>query len=234
MSKSRTHAEKTSAADKSVGFDYQYYYFLLKAINLKLGQSVGLEILDDVHTALDQSLNVFYQLKHTTQQSAGQQPVALTRLDPDMWKTLYNWSKIIRDEHAGRKLLQDQLDFARKSEFHLVSNKSKSPSNTIFESIERFQLHLIDIAAVRKEFEDTLASTQDKGLQKYIQEVLSLQQAVFESFLRQIRFELGVDDVLALIRQSILELHVERDKVDDVLLGIDCKRTVIPPLRAAA
>jgi hypothetical protein len=200
MSSLKTHAEKTSAADKSIGFEYQYYYFLLKALNLKVGQSVGLEIKDDVHTELGQSINIFYQLKHTTQLNAAAEPIALTRLDKDMWKTLYNWSMVIKDEQAGRKELQSQIDFVKKSEFHLVSNKTKSKSNTIFDAIENLQLHLADISEVRTEIEDTLASTTDEDIKKYIIEVLLLEQAVLENFLRQIRFELEVNDVTTLIR----------------------------------
>jgi hypothetical protein len=200
MSSLKTHAEKTSAADKSIGFEYQYYYFLLKALNLKVGQSVGLEIKDDVHTELGQSINIFYQLKHTTQLNAAAEPIALTRLDKDMWKTLYNWSMVIKDEQAGRKELQSQIDFVKKSDFHLVSNKTKSKSNTIFDAIENLQLHLADISEVRTEIEDTLASTTDEDIKKYIIEVLLLEQAVLENFLRQIRFELEVNDVTTLIR----------------------------------
>lgn len=221
MSSLKTHAEKTSAADKRIGFEYQYYYFLLKALNLKVGQSVGLEIKDDVHTELGQSINIFYQLKHTTQLNAAAEPIALTRLDKDMWKTLYNWSMVIKDEQAGRKELQSQIDFIKKSEFHLVSNKTKSKSNTFFDAINNLQLHLVDISEVRTEIESILASTTDKDIQKYIKEVLLLEQAALDNFLRLIHFELEVDDVLTLIRQSILELHVEQDKVQGVLEGID-------------
>ena len=114
MASTTTHADKTNAADKSIGFDYQYYYFLLKVLNLKLGQSVGFEVADDVNCELDQNRNIFYQLKHTTQVAADGQHVALTKLDKDMWKTFYNWSMFITDNAAGRQEIQKQLEFARQ------------------------------------------------------------------------------------------------------------------------
>lgn len=45
----KTHVEKTSADKNEIGFKYQYYYFLWKVLSLTPNQSVGLEILDDVH-----------------------------------------------------------------------------------------------------------------------------------------------------------------------------------------
>ena len=52
MAVTAQHTDKTSAADKSIGFDFQYYYFLWRLLNLKSGETVGLEVMDDVHTDL--------------------------------------------------------------------------------------------------------------------------------------------------------------------------------------
>ena len=48
--KEKTQIEKTAAETKSIGFDYQYYFFLWKLLSLETGESVGLEVKDDVHT----------------------------------------------------------------------------------------------------------------------------------------------------------------------------------------
>ncbi|MGT2431936.1 hypothetical protein ACU4GI_25965 [Cupriavidus basilensis] len=69
MSKDKSFSDKTSADDKSIGFDYQYYYFLDKVLNLKTGQSAGLEVKDDVHTELDVDVNILFQIKHTVQKT---------------------------------------------------------------------------------------------------------------------------------------------------------------------
>ena len=102
MLKEKSFSDKTSADDKSIGFDYQYYYFLDRILNLKTGQSVGLEVKDDVHSELNADFNILFQVKHTVQKSAKGVPVALTELDSDLWKTLYNWSQVICDETQGR------------------------------------------------------------------------------------------------------------------------------------
>lgn len=221
MASTATHADKTNAADKSIGFDYQYYYFLLQVLNLKVGQSVGFEVKDDVHTELDQCRNIFYQLKHTTQVAADGQPVALTKLDKDMWKTFYNWAMVITDEVAGRAQVQKQLEFTRQSEFHLVANKKHSYSNTIFEAISKLQAHAIEVDDAKIVLEEVEKSTADEKIKNYIKKVLSLEQSVFENFLLSIRFELDVTDIIGRVRQAVQEFHIEKDKVSDVLLAID-------------
>ena len=70
MLKEKSFSDKTSADDKSIGFDYQYYYFLDRILNLKMGQSVGLEVKDDVHSELNADFNILFQVKHTVQKSA--------------------------------------------------------------------------------------------------------------------------------------------------------------------
>ena len=100
MSKTQ-HVDKTSAEDKSIGFDYQYYYFLNELINLKQGQTLGLEVMDDVHSELSDNSQILVQLKYTIQTKLDGTPKNLTALDADFWKTLSNWCKVISDENAG-------------------------------------------------------------------------------------------------------------------------------------
>ncbi|MDQ7746342.1 hypothetical protein [Hydrogenophaga pseudoflava] len=221
MASTATHADKTNAADKSIGFDYQYYYFLLQVLNLKVGQSVGFEVKDDVHTELGQNRNIFYQLKHTTQVAANGQPVALTKLDKDMWKTFYNWAMVITDKVAGREQVEKQLEFTRQSEFHLVANKKHSNSNTIFEAISKLQANSIAADAAKLVLEAAEQSTTDDGIKNYINKILSLDLPVLESFLLSIKFELDVADIVGLVKQAVQEFHIETAKVPDVLAAID-------------
>lgn len=105
------HTEKTSAADKSIGFDFQYYYFLWRLLNLKTGETVGLEVMDDVHTELINSRQILIQLKHTTQTKVDGSAKNLTDLDTDLWKSFSNWSLTIVDANAGRNTEAKQLEF---------------------------------------------------------------------------------------------------------------------------
>lgn len=221
MAFTATHTDKTNAADKSIGFDYQYYYFLLQALNLKIGQTVGFEVKDDVHTELAENKNIFYQLKHTTQVAADGLPIALTKLDKDMWKTMYNWSMVITDGAAGRSDVAKQLEYTYKSEFHLVANKKQSDANTVLAAISGLQAHSLKIGDAKLEIESAEQSTSDATIKSYIKKVLSLDLPVLESFLLGVRFQLNVADITGLLRQAVQEFHVEKSKVDDVLAAID-------------
>lgn len=65
MSK-KPHTETTNADKTALGFDFQYYFFILKLLHLKPGESIGLEVIDDVHTTtLDNDCQIYYQVKHT-------------------------------------------------------------------------------------------------------------------------------------------------------------------------
>ena len=141
----RTHADKTSAEKKSIGFDFQYYFFLWKLLTLNKGQSVGLEVKDDVHTELEDDIQIFYQVKHTLQLNASGDPINMTSADKDLWKTLYNWTKVITDENADRQTISKQLEFVKKSHFVMWSNKGLSDSNSIIQNIESLQTRDIDI-----------------------------------------------------------------------------------------
>lgn len=221
MATIRTFTDKTGAADKSIGFDYQYYYFLDKLLQLKVGQAVGLEMLDDVHTTLDTNIQLLFQLKHTTNYAANGQPINLTQLDDDLWKTLSNWAQVIVDKHDNRAGKPEQIAFVKKTEFHLVTNKSWSSQNAILQKISDFNDEKIEFKELRKELENLFATTQNATIGEYIQHVLNLNDSVSEKFFARVRFELGYDDITARIRQSIAEKAIPDALVDAVFERLD-------------
>jgi len=80
------------AADKSqLGFDYQDLVCLEYLIDMRQGESVGLEVLDDVHHERIHGDNVLIQVKHSVNESE-----SLTNRDLDLWKTLYNWAEALQ------------------------------------------------------------------------------------------------------------------------------------------
>ena len=54
----------TRADDKILGFEYQFYYFLLKVLKIDSDETVGFEVKDDVHIEDNKTLSLI-QLKHT-------------------------------------------------------------------------------------------------------------------------------------------------------------------------
>src|SRR5690606_29203297 len=124
MSKGKSIQEKTSADSKSIGFDYQYYYFLNELLQIKEGQTVGYEVKDDVHIEMRDGMETLIQLKHSISSTG-----TLSEKDEDLWKTISNWIDIITDSTLGRSASVSQIEFIKKTNFLLVTNKSNSSRN---------------------------------------------------------------------------------------------------------
>ncbi|MBL6987042.1 MAG: hypothetical protein ISR72_08410 [Methylobacter sp.] len=212
----KTHAERTAAADIAVAFDYQYYYFLFRVLKLGLNESVGLEVKDDVHTDLDNDRQILIQLKHTTQKNAGGFAKNLTNFDSDLWKTLSNWSKVIADKNAGRQAEKDQLAFISKTEFMLVSNKSHTASCEFFSILETPK-------NAKSKFATLKSNTQDKTIQEYIENILSLSEAVLEAYIHNVVIELGVDEIIKRCKDAIIEKQVPDKAVDQLFCDLDSR-----------
>lgn len=218
MGTSKTFMEKTAAPGASAGFDYQYYYFLYKILNLRKGQSVGLEIKDDVHTDVDNDLQLLFQLKHTIQKQADGKPVALTELDADLWKTLHNWAKVISDPNDGRAAEAAQLAFVSKTEFHLVTNKSVSGFNKFGKFLAAYVEDNTpeNLQKILSRITELQASTSDDAIKGYISAVSELAASVKRDFFKKIHFELSETEIIQKIKNTIAEKFIPPRKVDEV------------------
>lgn len=214
MNVAKTHAEQTSAADKSIGFDYQYYYFLFKLLKMSKGESVGLEVKDDIHTDLNNNTQILIQLKHTVRKSANGAPVNLTDFDPDLWKTVSNWCKVICDNNAGRNNKKNQLEFVKKTEFMLVTNKSDSGNITFGSICENPQ-------TAKTELQKLFSETKNESIQNYIKDLLEMDAEVLEAFLPKIHFNLETDGIIEQCKDAILEKQVLPASVDELFSKID-------------
>lgn len=217
----RTRVDTTSAEDKSIGFDYQYYYFLNELLNLKRGQVVGLEVLDDVHVERPDGTNLLVQLKHTVQINAQGSPINLTTLDSDLWKSISNWCKLIVDPADGRTSLTAQLAFLNTTLFLLASNKSGNGKNTFLISIEAFKSATKTHTELVADITSIKAKTKDLSIQGYIDDLLSLDGTVSERFFKQLSFALGKDEIINLCKESIAEKQINESRIDDVFNAVD-------------
>jgi hypothetical protein len=129
-------------------------HFHRKLLSLETGESVGLEVKDDVHTELNNSKQIFYQIKHTIQKKSDGTSTNLSTLDKDFWKTLSNWAKVISDKNDGRGKKNQQLIFLKKTSFVLASNKSSASNNKILKSIADLQIDQKSITKIKTVFKD--------------------------------------------------------------------------------
>ena len=219
----KTHIEKTGAETKSIGFDFQYYFFLWKLLTLKKGESVGLEVKDDVHTELKNDVNIFFQVKHSTQTNKAGDIKNMTSSDIDLWKTLYNWAKVISDENDNRKKIKSQLEFVKKSHFIMWSNKNSNSENKIIDNIEKLQNKTISISDFTNNIIDFKNGSKDDKIKNYIEEFLLLDKDVLNEYILKISFELGEDEIIQYCKDGIESKMIDKKNIDEVFARIDSR-----------
>jgi len=234
MTKVRSHQEITAAEDKSIGFEYQYYYFLYLILGLESGESIGLEIKDDIHIDYPGEKQTLMQLKHSVQTNSQDEIINLRESDIDLWKTIYNWIKIINDVAEERTSLKSQLEFIKKTEFILVSNKADNTNNTFLVnhskfkkgqlSIEEFKEYLQKKYSTAIKKEDEKKGNDKKGENKvliYLKELIKQENQWLETFLDKLSFSLNEDDLIERIRLRIKAKYVPESNIEDVFNSLD-------------
>jgi polyhydroxyalkanoate synthesis regulator phasin len=217
----KPHTEKTSAAGTIAGFDYQYYYFLYKLLTLKKGETIGFELLDDVHTQLDNDHLVLIQIKHTIQKNADGSKANLTELDPDLWKTLHNWSAVIKDKNDGRENSAEQKVFVEKTTFILATNKSFSSNNDFLSKLSEFQDEILDFESIKDYLIGLHESAESEITKKHISSVNSLDEPVLKEFLKSIRSELMADRIIERCKTALEEKDVNPKEIDNLFNQLD-------------
>lgn len=229
----KTHEESTAADKTSIGFDYQYYYFLNKLLELKKGQKLGYEVKDDVHIELADGKFVMIQTKHTLKKTAKDEPANLTERDIDLWKTIYNWIGVINDGALGRDTLPKQLAFIANAEFVLASNKRDNERNSFLVNIRKCQKGEMEIPEFRAYVDQLIASTKEpkKGgnrLEIYMSSLSQQSEDWLKSFIQRLKFDLDQDDMIQSIRTKIAEKIYEDDdsRIDDVFNCVNSQTSV--------
>lgn len=147
MSITKTQKD-SSASDTSIGFDYQFYHFF-PFIRFKTRRKIGLEVKDDVHVDLANGSLILIQTKHSLQQNTAGKVINLTERDKDLWKTIFNWCKIIEEQ-------SDPIKFIQNTSFQIASNKNGA-SNPFITELVKIQNGEIKV----KDFKDYLKKLAD-------------------------------------------------------------------------
>ena len=204
----KTRFDITSASDTSIGFDYQFYYFMYLILGLRHNEKIGIEIKDDIHVELQDGNLILIQTKHTIQTKKDSSTINLTERDKDLWKTISNWVKVINEN-------PDSKSFIQKTKFQLVSNKSIF-KNPFIINVQK----LINNDILIKEFREYLDSlTKDSTeivINGYINNLKSLSNDFLFNFLKNIDFKLNEDNIIEKIKERIIEKYIEPGRVDDV------------------
>ncbi len=202
----KTIQEQHTAGPQAIGFDYQFYYFMFLALDLKFGQKIGFEVKDDVHIDKEDGTTILYQAKHTIIKNAKGNPQNLTDLDTDLWKTLSNWVDFINSDKNS--------DFLDRHTFILITNKSES-SNDFIASLNTFKAdnNLDNIKSKINELEN---KTKDETLKGYLKKVTKLSKSKLELFLKKLSIETGEDEIIDKIKNRILEKYYLENLVEPI------------------
>ena len=202
----KTIQEQHTAGPIAIAFDFQFYYFMLLALDLKFGQKIGFEVKDDVHIDKEDGTTILYQAKHTIIKNAKGNPQNLTDLDTDLWKTLSNWVDFINADKSS--------DFLDKHTFILVTNKSER-NNDFIASLNTFKAdnNFDNIKSKIKELE---TYTKDETLTGYLKKVAKLSKSKLILFLKKLSIETGEDEIINKIKIRILEKYYRENLVESI------------------
>ena len=151
------YLKKHVAGGQSLGFDYQFYYFVFLLVQLHHGETIGYEVKDDIHIQKPDGKVILMQAKHTVQTKADGKRVNLTSLDEDLWKTLSIWAKVISTSDTQE---------IRNYEFILVTNKNIQ-NNPFITCVEKFKNDNTLINDVKNAVLDIRQNTKNKTTQIY-------------------------------------------------------------------
>lgn len=231
MNNLKSHQQSTAADNTAIGFDYQYYYFLYLILGLKNGEKIGLEVKDDVHIEDKDGVETFIQLKHSVQTNSDGKIINLRESDTDIWKTLYNWTKVINDMNDNRGTLNEQLDFIANTNFILVTNKAENDRNNFLKEFKKLKKGLIKIDQLKKFLTDkyneeiekkkTRKENGSSEIEKYLKEVIKQPLKWFEAFFGKLDFMLDEDDLIFRIKARIKEKMIPEEKINRVFESLD-------------
>jgi len=181
----------TNADDKLIGFEYQFYYFVLTVLKMGKNDKVGFEVKEDVHQESSDKL-ILYQLKHTIQTTSSGIAKNLTTSDKDLWKTLSLWIDIINEE-------ADKETFIQNTKFVFVSNKSDNDTNDFLSKHKEF-IETNDFQNLET-FLDSYRDNASDIIKDYLKNICDFDFK--ELFFQKTEFELDFDNIIQEIKDQL-------------------------------
>lgn len=200
-----SHLKNTSADKTSLGFEYQDLVLVHELLRLEQGQSVGLELYDDVHTESVENELVLMQIKHSLRGGN------ITERDIDLWKTIYNWYESIGElpkDKEVRFILYTNKALNSQELITLLSD-SKNKKAEIIAKIASIHLELQDAEAKKAKTESTNA------LLKYAQALSGAAAKDIEYILDRFSFYASDADIISKIDNALEYLAVPIERIEE-------------------
>lgn len=128
--KLHTAEELHTAMDKIGGFVYQFYYFLYLLLEMREGEEVSFEKLDDAAVENGDIISMV-QVKHTKKMNTSGEIADLTNRSSDLWKAVDVWRKLIIGDEAECRTTEEKKKYIDAHQFLFVSNKDFSANKFV-------------------------------------------------------------------------------------------------------
>lgn len=204
------HSDKIAADKTSLGFEYQDFVYTEKLIELRPGQTLGLELHDDIHIATaadDGSIKdlLLMQVKHSV--GTGN----ITDRDLDLWKTIYNWIKVVPDLPPYQTLA-----------FQLYTNKglnSQAFVSMLKAARQNIQAILDHIRYTDQEISAAEAAkdadASPNPLAKYVKSVSQTSDEDLRFIFERFEFHSDNSSVIARISSALRQLSIPGSRLED-------------------
>lgn len=200
--------EKHTADSTSIGFDYQFYYFLFLSLDLNPGESIGFEIRDDIHIEKPNGEAVLLQLKHSVQRKSNNEIQNLTERDDDLWKTINNWILFINSS-------LNKNEFINRTFFKLVTNKNDN-NNEFISKLNEFNSDVISHDEFTDYLKNLSKNTQNSDIKGYINNLVNLNKGISKKLLSNLEIVTNVGAIIQLIKDRIQKRIFRIERVDAV------------------
>jgi hypothetical protein len=212
-----------TAVPSTLGYDYQFYYFVYRALKLQDDDTIlKFEKKDDVSEEGEDGVTL-YQLKHTVKNREHGEVVYIAPRDNDLWKTLSIWIGYV-EAHNTEK---EKLNYLNNTNFVLVTNKDGS-KNKLLSAITQYKADK-DFTPVKTILDDLYLKTSDKTkdasgkeidnpMKKKIGKVKD--NSLVDKFLEKVEVVDTFDDIIQKIRVEIARSSIRESRVDSVFKSL--------------
>lgn len=203
--------ESVSADSKQIGFDYQDLVCLEYLIEMKQGEIVGLEVLDDVHHERIDGSNYLVQVKHSISENG-----TLTNSDLDLWKTLSNWVNAVNELTGERVKFTFYTNKKPTTEAGIVQNLISKPMkiDEILQNLPLLKAKL-DAAELKKE-----KGSSTNPIKKYVDHLNSCSEAELRSVFENINFVFDYDEIISRLRRKLEYFAIPQSQSETVLYEV--------------
>ena len=205
-----SHSDKIAADKTSLGFEFQDFVYIEKLLELRPGQTLGLELHDDIHVetaAEDGSIDdlLLIQVKHSVNEGN------ITDRDIDLWKTLHNWIKLIPDLPSHRKLTLQLYTNKNINNQTFVSllKASRNNAQNIVDHIRQTEID-ISLAESKKKSGDA-----PNPLTTYVKAVSQASDTDLKFIFDRFEFHSDSSAVIARLSAALRQLAVPTARLDD-------------------